>query len=55
MGISPTPAQWRFVCDKMLEYIMVGKASDDLAIVVDQLIHAAVFAVEALKRNNERI
>ncbi len=39
MGISPTPAHWRFVCDKMLEYIKVGKASDDLAIVVDQLIH----------------
>lgn len=38
MGISPTPLQWERVCTLMLEYVRGGNESDDLAILVDQLV-----------------
>lgn len=39
MGISPTPVQWELVCGHMLEYVQGGKESNELAMVVDQLIY----------------
>lgn len=39
LGVSPTPLQWLTICDLMILYVSVGRESDDLAIVVDQLIH----------------
>ncbi|KAI4125336.1 MAG: hypothetical protein LQ338_004318 [Usnochroma carphineum] len=40
-GFSPTPFQWRSICDLMDLYVRGGSESDELAIVVDQLIHPA--------------
>lgn len=37
-GISPTPYQWRAICDLMDLYIHHGQESDSLAVRVDQLI-----------------
>ena len=39
MGISPTPVQWECVCIHMLRYIQGGSESDELAMIVDQLIY----------------
>ncbi|KAI4190036.1 MAG: hypothetical protein L6R41_001055 [Letrouitia leprolyta] len=38
-GISPTPFQWRIVCDIMRLYVEGDQESDELATVLDQLIH----------------
>lgn len=38
-GISPTPRQWLEVYIFMFKYVSPGKESDDLAAIVDQLIH----------------
>ena len=38
MGFPPTPEQWQLVVDDMLMYIGSGTASDELALIVDQLI-----------------
>ncbi|KAL8927701.1 MAG: hypothetical protein Q9208_002116 [Pyrenodesmia sp. 3 TL-2023] len=38
-GISPTPYQWRAICELMDLYIQCGEESDSLAVCVDQLIY----------------
>ena len=39
MGMSPTPVQWERVCNHMLEYVQGGTESNELAMMVDQLIY----------------
>ncbi|KAL9023097.1 MAG: hypothetical protein Q9196_007389 [Gyalolechia fulgens] len=38
-GMSPTPFQWRLICESMNLYVLGNRESDELAIDVDQLIH----------------
>ena len=58
MGISPTPAQWRLVCDQMMEYVGQSHASDEMAAEIDQLIYPstrwpAELARKGLRRYTE--
>ena len=39
MGISPTPVQWERVCYHMLKCIQGPRESNELALIVDQLIY----------------
>lgn len=41
-GASPSPTQWRAVCELMLEYVQLGPQFNKLAEIVDQLIHPKV-------------
>ena len=38
-GLSPTPEQWRRVCEQMLDYVQYGDQHNDLAEQIDQQIH----------------
>ena len=41
-GLSPTPEQWRRVCEQMLKYVQYNDEHNDLAERIDQQLHPKV-------------